>query len=150
MAAQELKAHVAVWQQPGNDRLKAALASAALSALLACVEGAAEDAVAEGVLGKLLNAASTLGEEESSRGTLDLNALDCFRILATNEAGAASLIADDEVMAFVTARCGGAGGGQVQAVSESALDVLCVLLCVLLCSARTHARLVRWLMCMLM
>ena len=33
MAAQELKAHVAVWQQPGNDRLKAALASAALSAL---------------------------------------------------------------------------------------------------------------------
>lgn len=103
------------------------IATAALSALLACVEGAAEDAVAEGVLGKLLNAASTLGEEESSRGTLDLNALDCFRILATNEAGAASLIADDEVMAFVTARCGGAGGGQVQAVSESALDVLCVL-----------------------
>lgn len=129
-------------------------ATAALSALLACVEGAAADAVREGVVTKLLGEAAALAREagEGAGGVsdLDLNALDCLRILASDDTGAASLIADDEAMAFVTARCGvvvgGGGGGSggselgtgdpqphqsiptdTAAVSETALDVLCVL-----------------------
>lgn len=105
-------------------------ATAALSALLACVEGAAEDAVAEGLVGKLLAAARDGGGESGGTGgerrSLDLNALECIRVLASNDTGAASLIANDDAMAFVTARCGGADAVEA-AASEAAADVLCVL-----------------------
>ena len=105
-------------------------ATAALSALLACVDGASEVAVAEGMVGKLLSV--TRGENGGEGGSgggagavsLTLNAMECIRILATDDAGAASLIVDDGAMSFVISRC---GVDTADPASESALDVLCSL-----------------------
>ena len=93
---------------------------AALTALIACVEGCDEDAVRGGLVGTLLSAATADGDAAAAEVTdrerdggdgskdggggesgggggggsgsrLDLNALECFRILASSDAGAAAL-----------------------------------------------------------
>jgi hypothetical protein len=68
-------------------------AVAALVALCACVEGAAEDAVANGAVAKLLAAAAVEADRR-----LDLNALECLRVLATARAASTALVADDAAM----------------------------------------------------
>jgi hypothetical protein len=124
---------------------------AALTALIACVVGCDEDAVRGGLLGKLLNAATADAEAAEAAETererdggggskdgggeggggaggggsrLDLNALECFRILASSDAGAAALVVEcPAVIAFVATRC---SSGSVDVV-EAAVDVLCAM-----------------------
>ena len=101
-------------------------ALASLVALLACVPGAAEDAVAHGAVRAILTAC-----EAAPGGGLDRNALEAFRILVTVEAAATATVADDAaigpLIAFVKARAvGGARAGDAGGeLAESALDLLC-------------------------
>ena len=104
-------------------------AVAALVALCACVEGAAEDAVANGAVAKLLAAAAIEADRR-----LDLNALECLRVLATARAASAALVADDAAMdaafAFVAERAVPGSGPdpnltRADPVAAAALDLLC-------------------------
>ena len=104
-------------------------AVAALVALCACVEGAAEDAVANGAVAKLLAAAAVEADRR-----LDLNALECLRVLATARAASAALVADDAAMdaafAFVAERAVPGSGPdpnltRADPVAAAALDLLC-------------------------
>ena len=104
-------------------------AVAALVALCACVEGAAEDAVANGAVAKLLTAAAVEADRR-----LDLNALECLRVLATARAASAALVADDAAMdaafAFVAERAVPGSGPdpnltRADPVAAAALDLLC-------------------------
>ena len=104
-------------------------AVAALVALCACVEGAAEDAVANGAVAKLLAAAAIEADRR-----LDLNALECLRVLATARAASAALVADDAAMdaafAFVAERAVSGSGPdpnltRADPVAAAALDLLC-------------------------
>lgn len=104
-------------------------AVAALVALCACVEGAAEDAVANGAVAKLLAAAAIEADRR-----LDLNALECLRVLATARAASAALVADDAAMdaafAFVAERAVSGSGPdpnltRADPLAAAALDLLC-------------------------
>jgi hypothetical protein len=100
-------------------------ALASLVALLACVPGAAEDAVAHGAVAAVLKAC------EADPG-LDGNALEAFRILVTVDAAAEATVSDDaaigSLIAFVKTRA--VGGERADArgndgIAEAALDLLC-------------------------
>ena len=104
-------------------------ALAVLVALLACVPGAAEDAIKGKVIDVVLAAA------QKAEGGLDLNTMESFRILATVDAAACALVEDgdamDNLIRFVTDRCVGSSvvlgnnGNDQEIVAESALDLLC-------------------------
>lgn len=101
-------------------------ALAALVALLACVEGAAEDAVGLGVVGKLVAAAAARDD-----GRLDVNAIEALRVLVTVEAAASAVVADesliDAVVEFVAERAvrPPPTPGAPHDVAEASLDLLC-------------------------
>ena len=101
-------------------------ALAALVALLACVEGAAEDAVDLGVVGKLVAAAAARDD-----GRLDVNAIEALRVLVTVEAAASAVVADESlinaVVEFVAERAvrPAPNPGAPDDVAEASLDLLC-------------------------
>ena len=101
-------------------------ALAALVALLACVEGAAEDAVGLGVVGKLVAAAAARDD-----GRLDVNAIGALRVLVTVEAAASAVVADESlinaVVEFVAERAvrPAPNPGAPDDVAEASLDLLC-------------------------
>ena len=101
-------------------------ALAALVALLACVEGAAEDAVDLGVVGKLVAAAAARDD-----GGLDVNAIEALRVLVTVEAAASAVVADESlinaVVEFVAERAvrPAPNPGAPDDVAEASLDLLC-------------------------
>lgn len=101
-------------------------ALAALVALLACVEGAAEDAVGLGVVGKLVAAAAARDD-----GRLDVNAIEALRVLVTVEAAASAVVADESlinaVVEFVAERAvrPAPNPGAPDDVAEASLDLLC-------------------------
>ena len=101
-------------------------ALAALVALLACVEGAAEDAVDLGVVGKLVAAAAARDD-----GRLDVNAIEALRVLVTVEAAASAVVADESlinaVVDFVAERAvrPAPNPGAPDDVAEASLDLLC-------------------------
>ena len=101
-------------------------ALAALVALLACVEGAAEDAVDLGVVGKLVAAAAARDD-----GRLDVNAIEALRVLVTVEAAASAVVADESlinaVVEFVAERAvrPAPNPGVPDDVAEASLDLLC-------------------------
>ena len=100
-------------------------ALASLVALLACVPGAAEDAVAHGAVAAVLKAC------EADPG-LDGNALEAFRILVTVDAAAEATVSDDaaigSLIAFVKTRAVGGERADERGndgIAEAALDLLC-------------------------
>ena len=101
-------------------------ALAALVALLACIEGAAEDAVGLGVVGKLVAAAAARDD-----GRLDVNAIEALRVLVTVEAAASAVVADESlinaVVEFVAERAvrPAPNPGAPDDVAEASLDLLC-------------------------
>ena len=104
-------------------------ALASLVALLACVPGAAEDAVAHGAVHAVLAAC-----EAAPGGALDRNALEAFRILVTADAAATATVEDDAkigpLIAFVKTRAVGGERAEAQGLeggelAEAALDLLC-------------------------
>ena len=94
-------------------------------ALLACVEGAAEDAVDLGVVGKLVAAAAARDD-----GRLDVNAIEALRVLVTVEAAASAVVADESlinaVVEFVAERAvrPAPNPGAPDDVAEASLDLL--------------------------
>ena len=104
-------------------------ALASLVALLACVPGAAEDAVAHGAVHAVIAAC-----EAAPGGALDRNALEAFRILVTADAAATATVEDDAkigpLIAFVKTRAVGGERAEAQGLeggelAEAALDLLC-------------------------
>ena len=93
---------------------------------LACVEGAAEDAVDLGVVGKLVAAAAARDD-----GRLDVNAIEALRVLVTVEAAASAVVADESlinaVVEFVAERAvrPAPNPGAPDDVAEASLDLLC-------------------------
>ena len=116
---------LALVAREGEGLLEAKVSAlASLVALLACVPGAAEDAVAHGAVASVLEAC------EADPG-LDGNALEAFRILVTVDAAAEATVSDDaaigDLIAFVKTRAVGgerAGDGN-DGIAEAALDLLC-------------------------
>ena len=105
-------------------------ALAALVAMLACVPGAAEDAVEHKVVDVVLNAA-----KQADGNRLDMNALEAFRILVTVDAAANAAIENDDAITnlinFVVDRCVGSTSvasnstRDADGIAEASLDLLC-------------------------